>query len=39
MKKKIAIMISFMMILTFALAACGGGDTDVSGSPRRQPVR
>ena len=32
MKKKIAIMISFMMILTFALAACGGGDTDVSGS-------
>jgi len=33
MKKKIAIMISFMMIMTFALAACGGGgDADLSDS-------
>ncbi|MBQ3369655.1 MAG: hypothetical protein IJG48_01405 [Mogibacterium sp.] len=34
MKKKIAIMISFLMVLTFALAACGGGGSseDLSGS-------
>lgn len=34
MKRKIAILISFMMVLTFALAACGGGGSsdDVSGS-------
>ncbi len=32
MKKKIAVMISFMMVMTFALAACGGGDADVSDS-------
>ena len=33
MKKKIAILISLMMVLTFALAACGGGGSDdLSGS-------
>jgi len=34
MKRKIAILISFMIVLTFALAACGGGGSsdDVSGS-------
>ena len=34
MKKKIAIMISFLMVLTFALAACGGGGSseDLSSS-------
>ena len=34
MKRNIAILISFMMVLTFALAACGGGGSsdDVSGS-------
>lgn len=33
MKKRLAILLSFMMVLTFALAACGGGGSDVSGSP------
>ena len=28
MKKKIAILISLMMVLTFALAACGGGGSE-----------
>ena len=32
MKKKIAVLISFMMVLTFALAACGGGNADLSDS-------
>ena len=33
MKKKIALLISLMMVLTFALAACGGGGSDdLSGS-------
>ena len=33
MKKKLAILISFIMVLTFAFAACGGGDGgDVSSS-------
>lgn len=32
MKKKIAVLISFMMVLTFALAACGGGSEDLSDS-------
>ena len=32
MKKKIAVLISFMMELTFALAACGGGNADLSDS-------
>ena len=32
MKKKLAVILSFMMILTFTLSACGGGDADLSDS-------
>ena len=32
MKKRLAILLSFAMVLTFALAACGGGGGDVSDS-------
>ena len=32
MKKKLAILLSLAMVLTFALAACGGGGGDVAGS-------
>lgn len=30
MKKRIALLLSFMMVLAFSLAACGGGDADTS---------
>ena len=32
MKKKLAVLLSLAMVLTFALAACGGGGGDVSDS-------
>ncbi len=32
MKKKLAILLSVAMVLTFALAACGGGNEDLSDS-------
>ena len=32
MKKKLAVLLSFVMVLTFALAACGGGSEDLSDS-------
>ena len=32
MKKKLAILISFMMVMSFSLAACGGGGADLSDS-------
>ena len=32
MKKKLAILISFMMVMSFSFAACGGGGEDLSDS-------
>ena len=32
MKKTLVLLLSLMMVLTFALASCGGGDTDLSDS-------
>ncbi len=32
MKKKLAVLLSLAMVLTFTLAACGGGDADLSDS-------
>ena len=32
MKKKLAILISFMMVMSFSLAACGGNNVDLSDS-------
>ena len=32
MKKTLVLLLSSMMVIAFALASCGGGDTDLSDS-------